>query len=107
MEDYINMHFNSFDSNNLVPFLNDLLVERMELNDETCHAFINPIERLWAGAFISALVSIPVVIILLMLSKYFLKLDTKYYWSHHDTYSTIPDSKKIKSLHEPVFHPKY
>uniref|UniRef100_A0AC35EVR9 Uncharacterized protein n=1 Tax=Panagrolaimus sp. PS1159 TaxID=55785 RepID=A0AC35EVR9_9BILA len=109
MENYINMHFSSFDSYNLGPFLNDLLVERMENNDSICHTFIMPVEKLWAGAFIAALLSIPFVTVLLLLSKYFLKLDTKYYWSQHETYSTIPDSKKVKHLPivEPVFCPKY
>ena len=108
MEDYINLNYVSFDPNNIVAFLNDLLVERLELNQQTCHAFIIPIQKLWLCALLCSVISLPTVFLLLRLSRYYLKMDTKYYWNQHDTYSTIPDREKGKPVQLfPSFPPKY
>uniref|UniRef100_A0AC34RQJ5 Uncharacterized protein n=1 Tax=Panagrolaimus sp. JU765 TaxID=591449 RepID=A0AC34RQJ5_9BILA len=108
MEDYINLNFAFFDPNNIVDFLNDLLVERLELNQQVCHSFIAPIQKLWFTILLLTLASLPTIFFLLKLSRFYLKMDAKYYWSQHDTYSTIPDREKGKPVQLfPKFPPKY
>uniref|UniRef100_A0A7E4VQ38 Protein tweety homolog n=2 Tax=Panagrellus redivivus TaxID=6233 RepID=A0A7E4VQ38_PANRE len=107
MEDYVNLNYEIFDTPNLVDFLNDLLSERLELNQTTCHTFAAPMQRLWLAVVICSLISLPIVFVLLRISKYFLKMDSKYYWSQHETYSTIPEKEKGKPILQlqPVFCP--
>jgi hypothetical protein len=44
MESYVNANFEFFDPYNLLDFLNDLSIDRLQINHYNCEVFVRPLQ---------------------------------------------------------------
>ncbi|KAH7718858.1 hypothetical protein AAVH_13628 [Aphelenchoides avenae] len=103
IEAYTNANIGYFDLNNLIDFLTDLRVERMEVNDANCTLYAAPLEAMWMCLLLISWFSLSTSFIAIRHSKCFLRTSAKFSWDPSETYSTIPDKRKISMPFPGVF----
>lgn len=83
--------------------LNDLRShQRAMFNERECHHHSRGVHAIWISEMVLGIFGFMCSIVLLCLSKFFLRMKTEYYWNSSDNYSTLsdvrPDCTKIVTV---------